>query len=136
LLGIITSEAELCAHCFDYKKILVKKKLQHEMGRRFQCRWPQDGAQVLTMEPEPAVRRKADGQKALNISLSVAVGDGESSTKKRARPYHYKKMCSALQNLLFETKGRLNKSQTMMNEVVKESSLLEAEKDRTISCLH
>ena len=39
------------------------------MGRRFQCRWPQDGAQVLTMEPEPAVRQKADGQKALNIKI-------------------------------------------------------------------
>ena len=42
-IGLITNEKDLCSNCFDYKAIVVKKKNQVEMGRRYQCRWPEAG---------------------------------------------------------------------------------------------
>jgi ankyrin repeat protein len=45
-LGIINDEKKLCANCFDYNEILLKKKAQHRMGRRYQCRYPQAGVKL------------------------------------------------------------------------------------------
>ena len=40
-LGVITHDRDLCCNCFHYKAIPVKNKSQVDMGRRFQCRWPE-----------------------------------------------------------------------------------------------
>ena len=67
-LGVITQERDLCCNCFDYKQILVKKKAQHEMGRRFQCRWPEAGVAVPVLELQSS-----------RPSQTVAVGNNEEA---------------------------------------------------------
>jgi hypothetical protein len=43
-LGIITIKKDFCCNCFYYNELDIKVKLQQEMGRSFQCQWPEAGA--------------------------------------------------------------------------------------------
>jgi hypothetical protein len=100
LLGIITSEAELCAHCFDYNAIVIKKRPQHEMDWCFQCWWSHKGAELLKVgELKGSCSRKADQDTAASNHEQETEDNSKSHTTKRARPYQYKNSCAVLQYL-------------------------------------
>jgi hypothetical protein len=87
-LGIITSEKDLFPPCFDYNGIAMKKKPQHKMGRSFQCRWPQEGAQLLKFgELQKSSNRKPyQVIAASNHHVPETEHNSKSHTVKRAQP--------------------------------------------------
>jgi hypothetical protein len=124
-LGILTSEKDLCAHCFDYNAIVIKKKPQQDMGRRFQCRWPQEGAQLL--EVELLRSRKPDQGRAASNPVPETEHHSQSQPK-RAHPYHFKNACARLEKELEEAKQNLRESKSKNNELEMECCSLEVGK--------
>jgi hypothetical protein len=125
-LGIITEEKDLCAHCFDYNQILVKKK-QDEMGRRYQCRWPQVGVDISTTRQEEDTgrcRNRNSGSNANITGLETCDDEQEESNAKRSRPHDYKKSCAALKIKLSQAEEDAMKAQQRRD---KEKNEMEAE---------
>jgi hypothetical protein len=132
-LGIITEEKDLCAHCFDYNQILVKKKEQHEMGRRFQCRWPQAGVDITMQNQEVGAGRRRNHNAGSNTNSTEKEGcdEKEVSHAKRARPHDYKKSCAALKDKLSQAEENLamarKKRDEERNEIDAEMEILRLE---------
>ncbi len=125
-LGVITHDRDLCCNCFDYKAIPVKNKSQVDMGRRFQCRWP-EGKKASTNDNSFIVvhKKKRPASKDNNDENATP-----APKKRRSSIQQLQKKLSSTEQKLSDSNGEKIQWKARYNDLLTDSAASEVKADR------
>jgi hypothetical protein len=81
------NQSELCGNCCNYLNLPIKRKKQHEMGKRdFACKWPGAGVQETCL-PEKVEKRAPNAvtDKNCNMPASAKSTSGIEQKRKKSK---------------------------------------------------
>jgi chromosome segregation ATPase len=123
---VITHDRDLCCNCFDYKAIPVKNKSQVDMGRRFQCRWP-EGKKASTNDNSFIVvhKKKRPASKDNNDENATP-----APKKRRSSIQQLQKKLSSTEQKLSDSNGEKIQWKARYNDLLTDSAASEVKADR------